>query len=67
MTRKDYVLIAEVFSKTARNVWNSDGVDNIIEDDVRSAVRDIVEATADALARDNPRFDRGRFIKAAYA
>ena len=45
MTRKDYVLIAEVFSRFTEG-------------------EEIARALAGALASDNDRFDRTRFLKA---
>jgi hypothetical protein len=58
MTRKDYVLLAEAlnaaFSRsTADKADKADGI-------ARAAIE-----LADALAADNPRFDRERFLKAA--
>ena len=54
MTRKDYELIAAVLKAQRSGYWQQEGD------------RDsIVQALADALAGDNPRFDRDRFIKAA--
>ena len=53
MTRKDYILIAEVLS----NYSDVNGV--VIERD------EIAVKLADALAQDNPRFDRRRFLVAS--
>ncbi len=57
MTRKDYVLLAEALlgAKPAR--WH-DGAQN------SQHCADCM-SIADALARDNPRFDRHRFLVAA--
>ena len=55
MTRKDFELIAE----TIRNL--SVTTDPLLADAIRSTVAD---QFADALASTNPRFDRGRFIRA---
>ena len=49
MTRKDYVLIAQ----TINDSWVKS-----------SSVHVLVLALTDALAQDNPRFDRERFLKA---
>ncbi len=49
MTRKDYELIAQAIA----DVW-CDAV----------AQKDIAESLAEALAGDNPRFDRARFLSA---
>jgi len=54
MTRKDYELIAEVFSDHNRRYGRR-----------TAAVADeLAEDMADALKEDNPRFDRERFLKA---
>lgn len=55
MTRKDYVLIADrLRSRRAHTAgYATAGFDHA------------VEAVADALAADNPRFDRARFLIAA--
>lgn len=57
MTRKDYILIAAALRDTLLInapivVW-------------RAAHASVAHRLADALARDNPRFDRERFLKAA--
>ncbi len=49
MTRKDYVLIAAALNSCAN------GADK----------KTVAYQLADALAQDNPRFDRARFLKAA--
>lgn len=53
MTRKDYVIIAEVFANFA-NVCN-------LEETIGA---DIARNLADALQADNPRFDSARFLNA---
>ena len=57
MTRKDYELIAGAVRDALHSArpWSEDK-----EDGIRLAVRSI----ADALAADNPRFDRSRFLAA---
>ena len=59
MTRKDYVAIAKVFqhrAEMARNIQNAPS---------RIAhYSEVAVDIADVLARDNPRFDRARFLKA---
>ena len=52
MTRKDYVAIAEAIAKADRY------------DDGEMIAADIIERIADCMIRDNPRFDRARFLKA---
>ncbi len=49
MTRKDYILLAEAVARLA------DSADKA----------SVVHAIAYALASDNPRFDRDRFLRAA--
>lgn len=53
MTRKDYVLLAEAIKNCNVN------------DDEQFGVDACAECIADALAADNPRFDRARFLKDA--
>jgi hypothetical protein len=56
MTRKDYVKIAEAFRST----------EPTFEDSPEYNVwRKVLDAVADTLAEDNPRFDRMRFTFAA--
>jgi hypothetical protein len=57
MTRKDYELIAEALAST-----RYDNNSSIAE--AEQWRRDL-EAVASALAEDNPRFDKDRFIAAA--
>jgi hypothetical protein len=59
MTRKDYVMIAQVF-RTAIN-YEKDFNKN---QESAKAIQDVAEFMAGVLAQDNPRFDRDRFIKA---
>ena len=61
MTRKDYVLIAAQLRDALL-------IDCPTADFLRGAQathRSVVERLADALGRDNPRFDRERFLKAS--
>lgn len=51
MTRRDYILIADVVARTLRS------------DESRRAI--VALEFADALSGTNPRFDRRRFIEAA--
>ena len=57
MTRKDYVLIAAAL-KSAHDGHNG-------RPQALRGVADAADRIAIALARDNPRFDRERFLKAA--
>jgi len=52
MTRKDYVAIAAAFKNADKR------------DDGETIAASVMENIADAMARDNPRFDRARFLKA---
>lgn len=64
MTRKDYVLLAAAL-RTALEATREDMQDS---DDRFACVFGVIGAAtaiADALARDNQRFDRDRFLKAA--
>lgn len=56
MTRKDYVLIAGAIADRMRD---ADHTQTLTIDAVASRI-------ADALQRDNPRFDRGRFMAACW-
>lgn len=58
MTRKDYVLLADALRRGTAN--KSTGVLSY-----RDGVEDAALSIADALARDNPRFDRERFLRDA--
>lgn len=58
MTRKDYVLIAEAF-KAEIKYWPRSH-----SPEAATALDCIGERLANALAQDNPRFDRQRFIEA---
>lgn len=52
MTRKDYVMLAECFARECSEPGKA------------AQLKGIACAIADALARENPRFDRARFLKA---
>lgn len=60
MTRKDYILIAAALREAERHALGCR---------YKASAADMREVTAhflaDALERDNPRFDRGRFLTAA--
>jgi hypothetical protein len=58
MTRKDYILIAETIRTIDRATFS-------IYDDVAEKLRaNMAGHFAAMLERDNPRFDRARFLKA---
>lgn len=54
MTRKDYQLIADIFANIVEDFGQGEPVQPSL----------IAEELSDALAKDNPRFDRERFLKA---
>ena len=58
MTRKDYVLIAEVIKTQIELSLKFD------EDDSRYGAENIAYDLASKLSQDNPRFDRDRFLVA---
>lgn len=69
MTRKDYILIADALRRARISVANGYPVactdDERSRDAQRIAVhRATCHALADALATDNPRFDRAKFLTA---
>jgi hypothetical protein len=63
MTRKDYVAIAAAISEARMNPTHF--FINREEGEYGEGVFSVAVALADRLARDNPRFDRARFLKAA--
>jgi hypothetical protein len=67
MTRKDYVLIAEVLAQMSRDLastaFESDTAKTILTGE-RLATHAIAHRLADQLWQDNHRFDRKRFIDA---
>ncbi len=56
MTRKDYVLIAEVI-RTEADTWSATSLQG-------RAISSLAYRISEALHKDNPRFDSDRFIKA---
>lgn len=60
MTRKDYVLIAGALKSSHVSNTLNNGNRALYNNGIDNAASLI----ADALARDNPRFDRERFLKA---
>lgn len=70
MTRKDYILLADVLAQFSRDIA-IDGDSEYLTDRaraIRSGERDalvtIAHRIADQLRQDNPRFDRKRFLDA---
>jgi hypothetical protein len=58
MTRKDYVLIAEVIKTQIELSLKFE------EEESRAGAQNIAYDLASKLSQDNPRFDRGRFLQA---
>ena len=58
MTRKDYVMIAEVIAKLRVQQRDAGAFAN------NPSLKDVAEELAHALQEDNPRFDRARFLDA---
>ena len=56
LTRKDYIKIAEIVSSVPLTVRKAQYINR----------EQMVDALADYMAADNPRFDRDRFIRACY-
>jgi hypothetical protein len=61
MTKKDYILIAEVLNNTKPVNTDPSQLEFCARERQWSV---IVDTMADMLADNNPRFDRARFIKA---
>ena len=59
MTRKDYILIAEAIKRA-----HDGDVGNLPRDGVRLGAYEVAHYLANALRRDNPRFERARFMSA---
>ncbi len=57
MTRKDYILIAAAIKAAATEYPDE-------RPDAKQQQEDVAFSIAEALASDNPRFDRERFLKA---
>lgn len=62
MTRKDYVAIAAAIRAARRDVTNREPPECVA--DMQDGISLAAEHLADALRRDNPRFDRARFLAA---
>ncbi len=63
MTRKDFLLISDAVRCARRDNTSGVGPRNDLSDHNRG-VAWVARNLADALAHDNPRFDRERFLKA---
>lgn len=65
MTKKDYELIADAIIGEAFTSYNPSDEDfDLVDGMDYDTVEQLAGAIADALKRDNPRFDRSRFLKA---
>jgi hypothetical protein len=60
MTRKDYELVAQAISRTTEH----DPQDEHTAEGWHAATSAVAHRLADALASDNPRFNRVRFLRA---
>lgn len=58
MTRKDYVLIAAALHQARARQFQADRAQGF------EAIGHAADILADVLAKDNPRFDRSRFLAA---
>ena len=72
MTRRDYVRIAAALREAQRRIERTNAetariyaAHGVPFDNALFGLQIAAEALADALAADNPRFDRGRFLDAA--
>lgn len=67
MSKKDYQMIARAIYESRVKTdpgWTRDGVTLARNSGACAALNDVVASLSDALATDNPRFDRARFIEA---
>ena len=62
MTRRDYVAIAGAFMAARADIANKEPADAV--ETLKDGASYAAEHVADALAKDNPRFDRARFLAA---
>ena len=69
MTRKDYVLLADLLAQFSRDIANDEGLTlttngRAVLSGERVGLQTIAHRLAEKLQQDNPRFDRHRFIDA---
>lgn len=64
MTRKDYKRLAEELAITYRNLDDLIVSKGDSDSDQRTAFQIAIECMCDAMRRDNPRFDRSKFLEA---
>jgi len=62
MSKKDYIVIAKALRET-----RDEAVRNAASPSAFTALEAVARNLADALERENPAFDRARFLKAAGA
>lgn len=62
MTRKDYVALAEALREARVDIQCKEPAEHVST--LKDGVSYAADHIADALAADNPRFDRTRFLKA---
>ena len=62
MSRKDYILIAEVLRVEYKRACLRDKDKPMEDRDTMGTVWDVTESMADSLRRDNSRFDREHFL-----
>lgn len=65
MTRKDYTLIAEAFAAVLQHAEDHEYRPEL-KRHYRQALSDVLDTLAGRLKADNPRFDRERFMAAAF-
>jgi hypothetical protein len=69
MTRKDYVLLADLLAQFSRDIATDEGLTltangRAVLSGERVGLQTIAHRLAEKLQQDNPRFDRHRFIEA---
>jgi hypothetical protein len=68
MTRKDYIVIAAALKAAHIKIVEVEaGLSEHTVEELGEGVNYATDYIADALAKDNPRFDRARFLEAARA
>ena len=65
MTRKDYILIANALRDARAKIRQCEPEESLA--DLCDGVSYAIDYITDALARDNPRFDRAKFLEACGA
>jgi hypothetical protein len=67
MTKKDYELIARKlhYMTTISEIYSANH-GSINKDMIRIVITDLVEKLGEGFAKDNPKFDYGKFVKAVF-